>query len=162
MMTRHSRWKAESGVKPGSPAIFEHENISMVFDIAISRDKLNVKNLESFEALARRLQLHEAVIAENPEAPSYEGARYFLGSRERRNCLHSGGREDGKQVTHKSVRRGGHFLSGRRDGCRDGRRERSVETTYAENHFCEFVKNPVSLSFRHRKAAAIATAIATE
>eukprot|EP00973_Karenia_brevis_P073076 10149478-Karenia_brevis.AAC.1 len=81
---RHHRWVAESGVRQNSPAVHEHEVLSLVLDAAIFVDRLNLKNLECFELAGRRLQLQESAIAENPESPSYEGAQHFLGIREKR------------------------------------------------------------------------------
>eukprot|EP00973_Karenia_brevis_P028674 3954918-Karenia_brevis.AAC.1 len=56
----------------------------MLPDAAIFVDRLNLKNLVSFELAGRRMQLQESAISENPEAPSYEGSQHFLGVRERR------------------------------------------------------------------------------
>ena len=84
MVARHHRWKTDSGVRSNLPAVYEHEVISSVLDIAVITDRLNVKNLVSFELLLRRLQLQESAITESPENPSYEGARHFMGIGERR------------------------------------------------------------------------------
>jgi len=84
MVSRHSRWRAESGISASLPAVYEHEVISTVVEYAVVYDRLNVKNLVSFELLLRRLQLHESAVAQSPGAPSYEGAQHFLGTPERR------------------------------------------------------------------------------
>ncbi len=65
-------------------AIHEHEVLSTVVQFAVVHDRLNALNLACMEMALRRIQLHEAAVAESPENPSYEGARHFLGSLERR------------------------------------------------------------------------------
>ena len=47
-------------------------------------DALNAGNLACLETVSRRLQLIEEAVAENPSAPSWEGASIFMGSVERR------------------------------------------------------------------------------
>ena len=84
MMSRHHRFKADSGVRHSLPAVFEHEVLSQAIDFAILHDRLNVKNLLCIELLMRRMQLHEAAISEAPDNPSYEGARFYMGVGERR------------------------------------------------------------------------------
>ena len=64
--------------------MYEHETLSWCFDLAVGVDRLNIKNLECFEWLFRRLQLHESAVLESPGAPSYEGARHFMGKGGRR------------------------------------------------------------------------------
>jgi hypothetical protein len=59
--------------------VFEHETLSRLLQYAVTYDRLNVKNLVCMELALRRLQLHESAIAENADAPSYEGARHFMG-----------------------------------------------------------------------------------
>jgi len=81
---RHHTWRAQSGVPAHLPMVFEHEVLSTALDLAISVDRLNVRNLASFEWLLRRVQLHENAVLENPAAPSYEGARHFMGKGNRR------------------------------------------------------------------------------
>ena len=76
---RDSTWKAESGVNPHLPLAYEHEVESIFFDIAIMTDRLIVKYLASCEWLARRMQLQDYAVLENPSAPSFEGARFFMG-----------------------------------------------------------------------------------
>ncbi len=58
--------------------------ISTTLDLAIIYDRLNVKNLVMIEWLCRRLQLQEHAVVQSPEAPSYEGARFWMGYGERR------------------------------------------------------------------------------
>eukprot|EP00972_Heterocapsa_arctica_P014940 2201521-Heterocapsa_arctica.AAC.1 len=41
-------------------------------------------NLAISEVLVRRMQLIEEAIAENPDAPNWEGAAHFMGTDERR------------------------------------------------------------------------------
>jgi len=83
-LQRHHTWRAQSGVPPHLPMVFEHEVLSTSLDLAIGVDRLNVRNLASFEWLLRRIQLHENAVLENPSAPSYEGARHFMGKGNRR------------------------------------------------------------------------------
>jgi hypothetical protein len=82
-MVRHHRWAKESGIKGGDRSRFEHNVISRTLDAAVSVDRLNVKNLLFAEILLRRKQLIEEAVAENPEAPNFEGAEYYMGSEER-------------------------------------------------------------------------------
>ena len=84
MIVRHHRWVPESGVRPGSPAIHEHEILSSIVQHAVVHDRLNAMNLACLELALRRLQLHESAIGECAESPSYEGARFFLGTLERK------------------------------------------------------------------------------
>ena len=81
---RHHTWRAQSGVPAHLPMVFEHEVLSASLDLAIGVDRLNVRNLACFEWLLRRIQLHENAVLENPSAPSYEGARHFMGKGNRR------------------------------------------------------------------------------
>ena len=81
---RHHTWRAQSGVGSHLPLVFEHEVLSNGLDLAISIDRLNIKNCACFEWFLRRLQLHENAVLENPVAPSYEGARHFMGKGNRR------------------------------------------------------------------------------
>lgn len=81
---RHHTWRAQSGVPAHLPLVFEHEVISTGFNLAVSCDRLNIKNLASFEWFLRRLQLHENAVLENSTGPSYEGARHFMGKGSRR------------------------------------------------------------------------------
>jgi hypothetical protein len=83
-LQRHHTWRHESGVSASMPLVFEHEMLSTGFDLAIGVDRLNIKNLASFEWFIRRMQLHEHAVLENPSAPSYEGARHFMGKGNRR------------------------------------------------------------------------------
>ena len=79
MTARHHRFKADSGVRHTLPVVFEHGVLSMAIDLAVNNDRLNVKNLLSFELLIRRLQLQESAISESPDNPSHEGTRHFMG-----------------------------------------------------------------------------------
>ena len=83
-LQRHHTWRHESGVSASMPLVFEHEMLSTGFDLAIGVDRLNIKNLACFEWFIRRMQLHEHAVLENPLAPSYEGARHFMGKGNRR------------------------------------------------------------------------------
>ena len=66
------------------PAVFEHKCLSTIVEYAVIYDRLNVRNLVCMELALRRMQLHESAVALSPQAPSYEGARHFLGVPERR------------------------------------------------------------------------------
>ena len=83
-ITRHHRWRQESGVRKTLPLLFEHEAINQALDYAISHDRLNLKNLLCIDVLVRRLMVHENAVSEDPENPSYTGARHFMGSGENR------------------------------------------------------------------------------
>ena len=78
-LQRHHTWKHESGVSPSLPAVYEHETISVAFDLATKIDRHNLKNLAWAEWLLRRMQLQEDAVLENPHAPSYEHARHYMG-----------------------------------------------------------------------------------
>jgi hypothetical protein len=84
LLTRHHRWVAETGVKPGTAAVFEHQILSIFLQYGATVDRFIIKNLTAFELAARRMQLHERAVSESPEGPSCEGARHFLGIQERR------------------------------------------------------------------------------
>lgn len=43
-------------------------------------DRLQVGNVAALEIVARRLQLIEEAVSENPSAPSWEGARLYMGT----------------------------------------------------------------------------------
>ena len=76
---RHDRWVATSGVSRKLPVIHEHEVISRALQYGVTVDKLNLKASVMGEFLLRRLQLQEDVVAENPDAPSYESASFYMG-----------------------------------------------------------------------------------
>ena len=78
---RHQIWRQSSGVPAHMPLVFEHEVLSTGLDLAVGVDRLNVKNLASFEWFLRRIQLHENAVLENPTQPMYDGARHFMGKR---------------------------------------------------------------------------------
>jgi hypothetical protein len=84
LVARHHRWRAESGVRGSLPCVYEHETLSQALDLGVRVDRLNLKNLVMVEFLLRRMQLHENAILENPDAPSYEGARFWMGMSERK------------------------------------------------------------------------------
>jgi hypothetical protein len=81
---RHTRWVRESGVSQNDRSVYEHQLLSKVLEAAISVDRLNAKNLMSIELVARRLQLIEEVIADNPSQPSWENSNLYMGWSERR------------------------------------------------------------------------------
>ena len=84
MVSRHMRWRRESGVKSGDRIIFEHEVVSRAVEYAATHDAYNIRNSVSMEFLLRRLQLLEEAVAENLEQPSYDGAKHYLGVEERK------------------------------------------------------------------------------
>jgi len=84
LLSRHQRWRSESGVKGSNPIVHEHHLLSMMLQYAVCYDRLNLKGLLCMELAWRRLQLHESAVSENPEFPSYEGARHFMGIQQRR------------------------------------------------------------------------------
>ena len=80
---RASKWRRESGVRAHSSAAHEHSILHRALQLLATVDGLNVKNLVGAELLLRRITLHEEAVAENPEAPSYEGSDHYLGISER-------------------------------------------------------------------------------
>ena len=83
-MTRHHRWVRESGVRGTDRNVHEHEVLSLVLHYAIVWDSYNIGNSAAMEIIARRLQLIEEAVSENPDALSWEGARLHVGLEERR------------------------------------------------------------------------------
>ena len=83
-LARHSRWTAESGVSMTDRSRYEHEILSRILETAVTYDCLNVTNLACLEIAGRRLQLLEESHLEDPLHPSFEGARHFVGTGERR------------------------------------------------------------------------------
>ena len=79
LVTRHETWKSDSGVRKELAAVYEHEVLSRSLHLAASFDALNVSALVSCELMARRLQLIESAVREDAAAPSFEGARHFMG-----------------------------------------------------------------------------------
>ena len=57
MVSRDTRWKAESGIGKTDRVVYEHECLSRAIGLAAVVDCLNVENLVCFEFLFRRLQL---------------------------------------------------------------------------------------------------------
>ena len=84
LVTRSQRWRAESGVSKGSAIAYEHEVESRALELGATIDGINLKKSVMCEFLLRRLQLAEAAVLENPDQPSFEGARHFLGIPDRR------------------------------------------------------------------------------
>jgi hypothetical protein len=84
MVSRDTRWRAESGIGKSDRVVYEHECLSRAIEMAATVDCLNLKNLVCFEFLLRRLQLIEEAVAENPAQPDYSGAGHYLGTEERR------------------------------------------------------------------------------
>ena len=83
-VARFHRWRHESGVKPTLPLIYELEVAAQALDSMVMIDRLNIRNLVGADVLLRRIQLIEHAVLECPEAPSFEGARHFMGFGERR------------------------------------------------------------------------------
>ena len=55
-----------------------------MLDIAATRDMLNLKNMAWVEYALRRLQLIEEAVNEDPNNPTYEHARHYMGAEERK------------------------------------------------------------------------------
>ena len=83
-MARHTRWAAESGVTAADRSRYEHEVLSRILETAVTYDCLNATNLACLEIAGGRLQLSEESHIEDPPHPSFEGARQFMGTGERR------------------------------------------------------------------------------
>ena len=83
-MTRHQRWVGESGVSASDRNIHEHEVLSLILHHGCCWDGLNAPNIAALETAARRLQLIEEAVAENPSQPSWEGSQHYMGRDERR------------------------------------------------------------------------------
>ena len=84
MVSRDTRWEAESGIVKTDRVVYGHECLSRAVELAAVVDCLNVKNLVCFGFLLRRLQLVEEAVAENPSQPDYSGASHYVGTEERR------------------------------------------------------------------------------
>eukprot|EP00929_Paragymnodinium_shiwhaense_P119554 TRINITY_DN91459_c0_g1_i1.p1 TRINITY_DN91459_c0_g1~~TRINITY_DN91459_c0_g1_i1.p1 ORF type:complete len:397 (-),score=75.48 TRINITY_DN91459_c0_g1_i1:289-1479(-) len=83
-VARHHRWLRDAEIPSGDRARHEHGVLSKVLETAVSYDGLNVCNLGSFEILCRRMQLLEEAHHDNPNAPNYDAADHFMGTRERK------------------------------------------------------------------------------
>ena len=83
-VSRHMRWRRESGIKPTDRLVYEHEVLSRSLEMAAAHDGINIRNVAFAEYLMRRLQLLEEAVAENPEQPSYEGSKHYMGVEERK------------------------------------------------------------------------------
>jgi len=75
LLSRHQRWRSESGVKGSNPIVHEHHLLSMLLQYAGCFDRLNLKGLLCMEFAWRRVQRHESAVSENPEFPSYGTVR---------------------------------------------------------------------------------------
>eukprot|EP00973_Karenia_brevis_P023383 3218971-Karenia_brevis.AAC.1 len=58
-VARHFWWKQTLGLTPADPGVDEHHFLSMLLEYGAQYDQLNLANLASFEAIARRYQLWE-------------------------------------------------------------------------------------------------------
>ena len=67
-----------------SAIAYEHEVESKALELGATIDGINLKKSVMAEYLLRRIQLAEAAVLENPENPSFEGARHFMGVPDRR------------------------------------------------------------------------------
>ena len=83
LISRHHRWKRDSGVGQKDRIVYEHEVIARAVEYLGTIDGVNLKTSVGVEFLLRRKQLLEEAVGENPEAPSYEGANHYMGSAER-------------------------------------------------------------------------------
>ena len=83
-MTRDHRWVRESGIGSADRSIYEHEVLSMILHHSVTWDMLQPGNLAGLEVAARRMQLIEEAVSENPEKPSWDGARVYMGTDEGR------------------------------------------------------------------------------
>ena len=84
LVARSHRWKSESAVGKNSAIAYEHEVESKALELGATIDGINLKKSVTAEYLLRRIQLAEAAVLENPENPSFEGARHFMGVLDRR------------------------------------------------------------------------------
>ena len=78
---QHLQWIQQAKIPEGSRAIYEDETLAHILDVAVCSDGLAVCNLASFELLVRRRQLLAEAHSYSPNAPSYEGAEYWMGNR---------------------------------------------------------------------------------
>ena len=78
---QHLQWIQQAKIPEGSRAIYEDETLAHILDVAVCYDGLAVCNLASFELLVRRRQLLAEAHSYTPNAPSYEGAEYWMGNR---------------------------------------------------------------------------------
>jgi hypothetical protein len=84
MISRHHRWRAESGVGQHDRIVYEHEVLSRALELGVVIDGYNLKASVMGEFLLRRLQLQEEAVAESPANPSYEGSQHYLGVSDRK------------------------------------------------------------------------------
>ncbi|CAK0829896.1 unnamed protein product [Prorocentrum cordatum] len=83
LIDRAGKWRRGGGVKTHSSTAHEHAIPHRAVQLLATVDGLNAMNLVGVELLLRRITLHEEAVAENPEAPSYEGSDHYLGISER-------------------------------------------------------------------------------
>ena len=83
LIFRADKWRSDSGVRAHSSAAHKHSVLHRAVQLLATVDGLNAKNLVVVELLLRRITLHEEAVAENPDAPSCEGADHYLGISER-------------------------------------------------------------------------------
>ena len=82
-ISRHHRWKRDSGVVHKDRIVYKHEVIARAVEYLGTTDGVNFKTSVGVEFLLRRKQLLEEAVGENPESPSYGGADHYTGSAER-------------------------------------------------------------------------------
>ena len=82
-ISRHHRWKRDSGVGHKDRFVYEHEVMARAVEYLGTIDGVSLKTSVGVEFLLRRKQLLEEAVGENPESPSYEGANHYMGSAER-------------------------------------------------------------------------------
>lgn len=73
LSTYHLQWVRHSGINQHSSVVYEHRNLLEVLRLAISRDQLDVSNLQAIELVVRRIVQLEVATARSPHSPEFSG-----------------------------------------------------------------------------------------
>lgn len=76
----HVQWLQASGANPRSALVNEHKIIIECLRLALSRDQLDISNLQAFELLTRRAIQLEIAVSRNPSNPEFSGLETLLES----------------------------------------------------------------------------------
>lgn len=76
----HVQWLQASGANPRSALVNEHKTIIEALRLAISRDQLDISNLQSFELITRRAIQLEIAVSRSPNNPEFSGLETLMES----------------------------------------------------------------------------------
>jgi len=81
-LQHHEGWVRRSGVRMNDRRVHEHLSVCRALHLLTCYDQLCVSNLAGAETLNRRRALIEQAHQQRPEAPIFESAEAFMGTRE--------------------------------------------------------------------------------